>query len=140
MCLPPALKKIINNKPSSIDKVQTINKKPKRVSFEQTKKEENKPQVQIQSPVQTIQATIPVDNDSIFIQMFILSQFKENLQSAFKRIEELEKELKESKSREVALMVFYEKHNKKYNEKYVNVSHHYYRHDYDYNDVIQTVV
>ena len=77
MCLPPALKKIINNEklssdkvqssndkvqssndkePSSINKVQTINKKPKRVSFEQTKKEENKPLAQTQK-------AITVDND-----------------------------------------------------------------------------
>ena len=102
MCLPPALKIITNN-----DHLMDGVKKPKRVSFDLVQKnEEKKVQVQAVAQVQ--------NNDLIFTQMFALSQLKNNLETANTRILVLEKELADSKSRETILLLFCEKHTKKY--------------------------
>jgi len=109
MCRPPALK-ILTNKDHLINKVY----KPKRVSFNIEEKQAQ-----------------PQNNDVIFSQMFILAQFKNNLQTALERILVLEKELEESRSREKVLQLFCEKH--KINNKKLQPQLH------DYN-VRQTIV
>jgi len=133
MCFPPALK-IITNNDHLMDRGKSIDgvKKPKRVSFDLEAKQ-TQAQVQVQAvQIQEVKTPLAQNNDLIFSQMFVFSQLKNNLEIAFLRIASLEKDLKESKSREEALMVFYEK----YNNKHKPLPRYYY-----YNlDVTQTIV
>ena len=123
MCRAPILK-IITNKDHLMDRGKSIDdvQKPKRVSFYIEAKQ---PQVQVQQ--QQVKTQVVQNND------LIVSQLKNNLETALLRIVSLEKDLKESTSRETALMVFYEK----YNNKHKPLPLYYYYYNLD---VTQTIV